>query len=299
VDWSEERYVRVYTRDTADLLAFGWQGRAVWWELLRKADRAGVIDTDCDAAVLAELLRMPLDVVEAGIERIEARRCITRTQRAITIQNFTAAQEAPKSDRLRAAESRERRRAEAMHGSHGASPGVTDCHADVTNRDDSSRSVRNVTPYRTVPDRAVPRTLEVADSESAPPVAIEPGEPKPPRAPSLIPERAWKAADYLRRRILEHQPTNALAKKPWQGNGSPSRLRRAWADTIRLTVETDGRTYEQLAAAIDWVFGANQSRDFPFVVLSPKALREKFDPIDHAMHRRAGKRDDYVELKPL
>ncbi len=43
MDWSNEHYVRVYTRDTRDLLAITWQARALWWEMLRKADQSGVV----------------------------------------------------------------------------------------------------------------------------------------------------------------------------------------------------------------------------------------------------------------
>jgi len=43
MDWSNERYVRVYTRDTAEYLALCWQAKALLSLLLRKCDRAGVV----------------------------------------------------------------------------------------------------------------------------------------------------------------------------------------------------------------------------------------------------------------
>ena len=38
MDWANERYVRLYTRTSADMIAVGWEGRLVWYELLRHVD---------------------------------------------------------------------------------------------------------------------------------------------------------------------------------------------------------------------------------------------------------------------
>lgn len=161
MDWADERYVRLYTRDTADLLAFGWEGRLVWYELLRKADRAGVLDHGGDIGVVAELLRVPADVFERGIERIVRRGAARLTETAIVIPNYLAAQEAAKSDRLRQQESRAKRRADAMAPRTGA--GVTNRDAmpsqAVTNGHDESQASRNVTPSLAVPSLAIPGSL--------------------------------------------------------------------------------------------------------------------------------------------
>lgn len=41
MDWQDERFVRLYTRDTADWLTWPWQSRALFPLLMRKADRVG------------------------------------------------------------------------------------------------------------------------------------------------------------------------------------------------------------------------------------------------------------------
>lgn len=41
--WSDERYVRVYTRDSANWLSWPWRARALLPLLLRKVDRAGLL----------------------------------------------------------------------------------------------------------------------------------------------------------------------------------------------------------------------------------------------------------------
>lgn len=111
MDWSEERYVRVYTRDTADLLIFGWEGRLVWYELLRKVDRAGVLEYGGgDIEVVAELLRIPHEVFKVGIAKIAKREAVQITETAIVIPNFIEAQEASMSGNARQRESRLRRR---------------------------------------------------------------------------------------------------------------------------------------------------------------------------------------------
>jgi len=194
MDWENERYVRVYTRDTADLLAIGWQGRLVWYELVRKADRAGLVDS-VEPAVLAEMLRIPREVIEVGLANILERRMAVVTLRdrnvtdghatseqALYLPNYVDAQEAKQSDKQRQRESRMRRRDRARakvvtnrdktteirsRPSHPVTPGHDESHA--------------VTPSLAVPSLAVPdparagsyarahvgeRTVATCDSEA-------------------------------------------------------------------------------------------------------------------------------------
>jgi hypothetical protein len=158
VNWSEERYVRLYTRTTNDLLAFGPEGRHVWYELLRAADRAGVIDTGGDLETMPELLRVTPEVWAAGWPRILKRGSARVTERAIVLVNYIEANEAKQSDAQRQRESRARRteRTAATEGTFSS----RDVTSDVTPRDagDTSGHTRSqsVTPCRAVPDRAVP-----------------------------------------------------------------------------------------------------------------------------------------------
>lgn len=166
MDWTEERYVRLYTRDTGDMLAIGWQGRAVLAEYMRKADRAGILD-ETDPAILAEMFRMPIDVCCEGLDKLTRRGVVEAVKGAFVIPNFIEAQEAVQSDKQRQRESRARRRDLAR--------GQT-----VTERDTPSRLVttghaesRAVTdghsvPYRTVPYRADPPTPPGGDGGGSP-----------------------------------------------------------------------------------------------------------------------------------
>jgi hypothetical protein len=183
VDWSNERYVRIYTRNTADLLAVGWEGRLVWYELLRHSDRAGVIDTGGDVDCLPEMLRVPHDVFAVGFDRILKRPhpMVEVHATAVVIPNFEDAQEARQSDAHRAKESRERRKQRARLKTLGVtertetSQNVT---AEVGFRDEPSLPndvrTKNVTLCCAVPCCAVPSVgsdPEAAASEQPPPKA--------------------------------------------------------------------------------------------------------------------------------
>lgn len=114
MDWENERYVRVYIRDSSDLLVVGPIGRAVFWELLRKVDRAGVIETKGDLEVMPELLRVPMEWWEYALPKLVKRELIEVTDKAIVIPNYLEAQEAKSSDKQRQRDSRERRRAKTL-----------------------------------------------------------------------------------------------------------------------------------------------------------------------------------------
>lgn len=99
-----------------------------------------------------------------------------------------------------------------------------------------------------------------------------------------IPDRAWKAADYLREQVLAEDPNALVSKQPW-GEDVRTGWRLGWANEIRLMVERDKRTYEQIAEVLRYVF-TEQIGDKRFVVQSADALREKFDRIQAVRRNR-------------
>ncbi|MBT8453903.1 MAG: GIY-YIG nuclease family protein [Deltaproteobacteria bacterium] len=111
MDWQNERYVRLYTRETPDDLVLSPEARLVWYELIRKFDRAGVIDLGRHGTrALSALLRVPLDWVEQAIPELCEDGRIELRDSYIVAPNFMDAQEAKQSDRQRQRESRARRR---------------------------------------------------------------------------------------------------------------------------------------------------------------------------------------------
>jgi hypothetical protein len=66
--WEDERYVRLYTRDTITWKMLPWEGKALLALLFRKVDRAGLIDVgDYGAEGVAALVDLPTEVVTEGL----------------------------------------------------------------------------------------------------------------------------------------------------------------------------------------------------------------------------------------
>jgi hypothetical protein len=111
MDWANERYVRVYTRDTADWDALSWQAQALFVLLLRKVDRSGVYDMGRQGGrAVANTLKMPPELVESALDELLEDGCLEHHGRSLVVPNFLEAQEAAQSDRHRMREMRARRR---------------------------------------------------------------------------------------------------------------------------------------------------------------------------------------------
>lgn len=104
--------MRVYTRDTGDFIELGWEAQALWWHILRKVDRAGLMQLSKGTGWrgLAALVRMPVEVVEEAMPRLLEDGCIELHDRVLVVRNFVEAQEVSMSTNTRKRESRERAR---------------------------------------------------------------------------------------------------------------------------------------------------------------------------------------------
>lgn len=189
MDWQNERWVKLYTRDTADDLVLSWQAQGLWPLLMRKADRAGVIATNHGARGIAALVRWPADVVTAALTELledgRIREC--GTPAGYVLPNFLAAQDASSSDAQRKRDERERRSADANNS-------VTKRDAKVTKRDEMSRPSH--APSRSVTPRVDERRVDETRREEvcASPPAREPeepwwGNPEPPAESPSKPKR--------------------------------------------------------------------------------------------------------------
>lgn len=114
MDWTNELFVRLYVRDTADWKVLPWQARCLFPLLLRRVDRAGVLETRHGVKGVAALVDMPVDVVEPGLAALLEDGSVTQHDRGYLLPNFIDAQEANKSDKVRAKEYRDKRRAKAL-----------------------------------------------------------------------------------------------------------------------------------------------------------------------------------------
>lgn len=112
MDWSNESYVRLYTRDTMTWEMLSWDARCVFMALLRKVDRAGVVDTNSHGiAGLAVLLRCPnKTLLMNAINELLTEKLVTTDGSVFVIPNFIEAQEASKANKQSQKESREKKR---------------------------------------------------------------------------------------------------------------------------------------------------------------------------------------------
>lgn len=128
--WEDERYVRLYTKDTPSWRMLPWEGRCVLVMLLRAVDRAGVLDLGEDGPeALPVTLMLPEPVCEVGLTALLKRGTVVLNGTCLVIPNFMAAQDTPQSDRARQRAHRERARADALRPERS-----------VTNRDVSDRT---------------------------------------------------------------------------------------------------------------------------------------------------------------
>lgn len=131
MDWANERWIRLYTRDTGDWLMWPWQTRAIFLFILRKVDRAGTMQLGKgNLFALAAMIGMPSHDVTEWIEPLVDDGCVQIRDGVLCVPNFREAQETVQTDKARQRDSRERSRNRALSGteSHGLSRGVTPSH---------------------------------------------------------------------------------------------------------------------------------------------------------------------------
>ena len=209
MDWSNERYVRLYTRDTKTWKLLGFEGQAVLSLALRKLDRAGVLDDVHNAEDLAVMIGGPIEVVEVGLGRIMKHGVLVDTERGLVAPNFIEAQEAAQSDRQRSKEARGRKRDRALAPrlSTASTETVTDCDdMRVTERDANvtrcHEPSQRVTARHSVPNYA---SLEGSDpSDPDPHLRSDPVDLFPGSRSGDQPVRSGSRAKG-RPRTVKHQ----------------------------------------------------------------------------------------------
>ena len=187
MNFEDERFVKIYPRNTTNWKLLGWEGRCVLMMLLREVDRAGCLDLEGGMEGLALLLDLPPDVTERGFSACVKRGSVVQNGNTAIIPNFVKAQEARQTDRVRQAESRARRRELGM-----MSQNVTNETRTVTKRDEMSH---RVTPSHTE-SHAVTLRIEqtrpdqnktdsdVPSEPSQPGLKLEPQSPADHKKPS-------------------------------------------------------------------------------------------------------------------
>jgi len=138
--FEDEQYVRLYKRDTTTWKMLPWQARCLLPLILRKLDRAGILDLGSDGLeALAVHIEMPLEVVEPGIAALLKRNVLVLREDGVLLwPKFIDGQEAKQSDKARQKAARDRARDVAQAESIGVTlrdGAVTLRDADTTPRD--------------------------------------------------------------------------------------------------------------------------------------------------------------------
>lgn len=183
LNWSDEPYVKVYTRDTAEWRRLSMEARGLYLLLYRAVDRAGVIalgemGADEVGDAVAVLLHGDASKTSEWLADLVKRKFVVvvakQGELSLVVPDYVAAQNARTADRLRVQQSRERRRDEALSSGKAASPPppptparrYTQTHvshdvADVTldqTRRDRSEEIREISPIGESEGDKPPRT---------------------------------------------------------------------------------------------------------------------------------------------
>ena len=199
--WDDERYVKVYTRDTGTWASMGWEARGLFVLLLRIVDRAGVLSLpSSDPKVLAAMLRAPPRVVRAALKTwldlgmvavdhpptsddlrstsddlrstSDDLRSTSDDHRRLIVINFLKAQESRTSDKERQRKSRELARSLSRSvtrrhtASRSVTPRVDESRVDES-RVDESRREEEAPPdgRRSLSDRLCKSFLDLTGSK--------------------------------------------------------------------------------------------------------------------------------------
>lgn len=203
MNWCDERYVRLYTRDTADFLALSFEAQAVLALVLRKLDRAGVLELGKHgkrgvAIAIGHAARWP--TIEPALEELLVDGCLVLDGNRLVMPNFLEAQEAVQSDRMRQSESRARRRELAntqVTKRDVESQDVTESHARSHAVTDGHAASQTVTPCCAVPSLPSLNTCQAAPD--APLLRLVDSEPT--RAPDIARQQATSWLEWFNRKF--------------------------------------------------------------------------------------------------
>jgi hypothetical protein len=281
VDWSNEQYVRLYTRDTTNWKRLGWDGQCVLMALLRKVDRSGAVDLEGLDPWEAVMLHVgcPEPVARAGTAALLRVKTLKVVGDVLVFPNHMAAQEAVKSDKQRQKESREKRAAGLVTKRDAtASQNVTDGH----------EAEQIVTPENV-------RSRPVTDGHSvlcsASPGSALPANANQPSAPARDGSADTSESAEMPTGSGHQQTVLDAFREAWPAGVTMPRLYgqklREGVEHCRSVAKTHGKDLYATAKAVclaavpgakDWDFQV--AKVDPYAAQPPKNRRRGGDPED-------------------
>jgi hypothetical protein len=200
VRWGDEKYVRVYVRDTLDWQALSFEAQGLMTLILRKVDRAGLAKLGKHGKRgVAMLVGHPTRwaTIEPALEELLADGCVRIESDTLVVPNFIEAQETPQTDAQRKRSQRERDRDLAAAGVTKTgieSQNVTECHGDTDDGHEESRGVTSChsDPIRSVPSdpdppsRASARVADAVPADESPTAPATGAKVRPTTAHNLV-----------------------------------------------------------------------------------------------------------------
>jgi hypothetical protein len=255
MNFEDEPYVRLYQRDTKTWLKWQWEGQSVWSLLSRKLDRAGVLDDVTDpVADVALVTGLPESVVSIGLPRIIESGTLEHRGSLLVAPRFVEGQTATKSDRLRSAELRKRRRDQARSGELGEPSGEV-VEPPIVAANDASHESRDVS----APTRGVtpaPRNVSAPSrgiTEShAPSRGVTPSLALPSLAlqdPPLPPEGGVPAAEPEKKSSKRRRSGGTPGVSPCPLDFQPDATTQAKATSLGFSSKLEHETRETF---VDW-----------------------------------------------
>ncbi len=172
LDYPSERYVRLYTRDTVAWAALPWEAQALYPQILRKVDRAGVLDLGDELladALAAIFPRWPVETLERASETLVGKKWVgyNKEDNWLFVPGFKDAESAKMTSAQRSRELRARRAAGEKEGR--SVPGGDGASQNGTAGDAAGRggTRRDSVPSLPVPTRANPALEEAEQSAAA------------------------------------------------------------------------------------------------------------------------------------
>ncbi len=272
MDFSNEHYVRIYTRDTTTWKLLGFAGQTVFMHVARKLDAAGVLDTEGLEPWEAVVLHcgVPEELAREGVAKCLRYGVLTDAENALVAPRYVDAQRSSKSDKQRQKEHRETRRLEVLGRvtkPDKESRSVTVGHDEQQNDTAPSRSVTQesrshaashsashaVTLTNADPMQcgAGPVTGERASAPPPPPSEAQEGGPEPEELEDLEP---YAGPPKLRRGDVASAWRVASAGQSFPGDPKARAAFEAWAEALNRRVGADALLV--CWAHMHWVFRA-------------------------------------------